>query len=261
MPGSAARRNRSQLSRVRTTATSQYASASVADKDSRSASSSRTTDGPVALNRVDHRGQEGKSETLRKSSSYQIPDEQTSERATDHRERTMADDGADHVVQPVSDIRKPASTRQRRGATEPRQVEIDPLPLTRLVKHVVEVKEQPMVNPVAMNKDQRKTSASSHDVCHRFLPESGCASGFLPAPRASARTGWNSFFSGCVPTQFPLQPTTGPIEKGGGSQELSPRPGRGGSTGCGARQHPAEIDRGSASQVLGPRSFPRRSPE
>ena len=118
-----------------------------------------------------------------------------------------------------------------------------------------------MVNPVAMNKDQRKTSASSHDVCHRFLPESGCASGFLPAPRASARTGWNSFFSGCVPTQFPLHPTTGPIEKGGGGQELSPRPGRGGSTGCGARQHPTEIDRGSASQVLGSRSFPRRSPE
>lgn len=39
------------------------------------------------------------------------------------------------------------------------------------------------------------------------------------------------------------------------------RLGRGGSMGCGACQHPAEIDRGSASQVLGSRSFPRRSPK
>ena len=35
---------------------------------------------------------------------------------------------------------------------------------------------------------------------------------------------WNSFFAGNIPSQFPLQPTTGPIEKGGGGQELSPRP-------------------------------------
>ena len=95
--------------------------------------------------------------------------------APDDGERQTADERADRLVEPVGELRQATGIIECRRLTEAREVEVDPLPATVVAEHVVEFDQQPMVDGVAVNEEQRQPgtapddmwSWTGHDCSHR----------------------------------------------------------------------------------------------
>src|SRR5699024_6015560 len=127
--------------------------------------------------------------------------QQTTEGAFQPREPPFTDELHHLAHEPVGELGQTAGAGKRGCPPEPRQVQVEPFPL-RCLEAAVERQEEPMVDAVAVQADQRHTAATTHDVGFRVHDASRyragtcwwalrcCALAELDGGQASSAAAW-----------------------------------------------------------------------